>query len=113
MPRVREITLDSLILKIAPLSYDEAEEYIKEGREMLNREPKPTDEEWAKRTLESVVKALNKAAGTANGNPAWDIKRLTSELDMVTIRELYDEFMRMSGLQTAARGEAPATSTSR
>ncbi len=117
MPRVREIKLDSLSLKIAPLSWDEAEEYIKEGREMLQRDPKPSDEEWGRRTLDSVVKALNKGAAMANGNgnAPWDAKKLTSELDIVTIQQLYEEIMKMSGLltvpRTQASGEAPATST--
>ena len=117
MPRIREIKLDSLSLKIAPLSWDEAEEYIKEGREMLHRDPRPSDEEWGRRTLDSVVKALNKGAASANGNGSapWDAKKLTSELDIVTIQQLYEEIMKMSGLltvpRTQASGEAPATST--
>lgn len=112
MPRIRTVTLDSLSFKIAPLSYDEAEQYIKDGREMLDRDPKPTDEEWARRTLESVVNTLNKASANGNGSGhAWDVKRLTSELDMVTIQWLYREFMEMSGLRKPDMGEVPATST--
>ena len=112
MPRIRTVSMDGMELKISPLSYDEAESYIKEGREMLERQgqEKPGNEEWAKRTLDSVVRALNKAA---NGNEAnrWDIRRLTSELDMIMINRLYQEFMEMSGLRTAPKGEDSATST--
>jgi len=99
MPRVREITLDNLKFKIAPFSFDEAEQYIKESKEMLAREPKATTEEWSARTLNSVVLALNKAAALGgNGTAQWDAKKLTAEYDMLTIQELYEEFMRMSGL---------------
>jgi len=116
MPRVREVPMDGVVLKISPLSYDEAEVYIKEGRDMLSREPKPTDEEWAARTLKSVVNALNKAAGkeewSLNGDESK--KKLTKELDMVYINKLYQEWLEMSGLVPKAvpQGGAPATSTS-
>jgi hypothetical protein len=116
MPRVREITLDNLKLKISPLTWDEAETYIKEGQAMLARDPKPTNEEWAKRTLESVVLALNKgAAAAANGNgnagDPWTVEKLKKEFDMISIQQLYDEFMKMSALKAATPGEAQATST--
>ena len=115
MPRVRDVTLDGLTMKISPLTYDEVEEYIKSGKAMLAKDPKPTDEEWAMRSLNSVCIALNKASG--NGN-TWDPKKLTGEVDMVMINKLYAEFMEMSGLTTAVRspgttGEVPATSTLR
>jgi hypothetical protein len=119
MPRIREIELDGLVLKISPLSYDEAEQYINEGQDMLKRDPKPTEEDWAQRTLTSVVNALNKAAPMPNGegDPPWNVKKLTTELDMVMINHLYKEFMVMSGLLTVpagkSAGEAPATSISR
>jgi hypothetical protein len=115
MPRVREVTLDGLTLRISPLSYDEAEEYIKEGVEMIRRDPKPTQEEWAKRTLNSVVLALNKAAGkeewTLNGEEGK--KKLTKELDIGMINRLYEEFVELSSLSVVKqKGEALATSTS-
>jgi len=117
MPRVREIVMDGLSVKIAPLSYDEAEMYIKEGRELLAAEPPTPDDQWAKRTLISVVGALNKAAGKEEWTLDGDAtkKKLTKEFDMVFIRRLYDEWLQMSGLVPAsgAKGEAPATSTSR
>jgi len=105
--------MDGMALKISPLSYDEAEVYIKDGQEMLKRDPTPSPEEWAMRTLESVCLALNKADGNTNGNAKWNPKLLTKELDMVYIQHLFNEFMEMSGLRTLPKGEAPATSISR
>lgn len=114
--RIREVTMDGFSIKISPLSWDEAEKYIEEGRALLNRDPKPTTEDWAKRTLDSVCFTLNKAAGTLEGNKngtkQWDLKRVTSELDMVFIQHIYQEFMKMSGLRVeATKGEAQATSS--
>jgi hypothetical protein len=114
MPRVREITLDNIKVKISPFSYDEFEKYVIESKELLARDPKPTLEEWGVRTLNTVVLALNKgaaASGATNGNAMqWDVKRLTAEFDMVTINDIYEEFMKMSGLRAPVSGEAPATS---
>jgi hypothetical protein len=115
--RIREVTMDGFTVRIAPLSWDEAEKYIADGRALLNRDPKPTTEDWAQRTLESVCFTLNKAAGTLNGDKngskQWDIKKATSELDMIFIQHIYQEFMRMSGLKVdaTARGEAQAASS--
>ena len=108
MPRVREIKLDSLVVRIAPLSYDEAEKYITEGKEMLDR--KASTEEWTKRMLASVVLSLNKATPALN----MTTEKLVAEYDMLTLQEIYMEFMKMSGLRTGVPvpGEAPATSTS-
>ncbi|MFI4922969.1 MAG: hypothetical protein ACHP6J_04570 [Burkholderiales bacterium] len=114
MPRVREIKLDNLSFKIAPLSWDEAEAYIKEGKEMLSRVPVPQMEEWTTRTLQTVANALNRGSGATNGN-GWNADKLKAELDMVTIQELHTECMKMTGLFTVSgtqAGEAPATSIS-
>ena len=115
--RIREVTLDGESHKIAPMTYDEAEAFINEGKEMLARNPKPTDEDWAKRTLNSVLSALNRAAGTEVWNLTGDDgkKKLTKELDMGMINHLHREYLIMSGilLPGAKAGEGPATSTSR
>ena len=110
MPRIREITLDNLKIKIAPLSWDEAEAYIKEGKAMLEQQPPPTLEDWAKRTLTTVIQSMNKANPTLE----IDIKKLSSEFDMVTVNEIFNEIMTMSGLMSKGKtsGEAQATSTS-
>lgn len=116
--RIRVVAMDGEAVRIAPLSWDEAEAYIQEGKVLLERDPKPTTEDWAKRTLDSVCFTLNKAAGTlhgdVNGTKAWDVKKLTSELDMIFIQRIYQDFMSMSGLKTESttKGEASATSTS-
>jgi hypothetical protein len=109
MRRIREITMDGVTVKITPFSWDEAETYINDGKTLLARDPKPTGDDWALRTLQSVCFTLNKAAGKEE----WDVKKLTTELDMVFIQFVYNEFMKMSGLRTEpTKGEAPATSTS-
>lgn len=114
MPRVRAVTMDGLSLKISPLTYDEVDVYISEGKAMLEKVPPATQEEWAMRTINTVVTALNKAVN-GSGEKQWDAKRLTSELDMVMINKIYEDFMDMSGLRTGPRekatGEALATST--
>jgi hypothetical protein len=114
MPRIRTIEMDGVIVKISPLSFDEAEAYIKEGKAMVEKkDPKTSDDEWAARTLESVVRTMNKAQ---NGSgEAWTVKKVREEFDMVLINRIYREFMDLSGLLPApsSTGEATATSTSR
>jgi hypothetical protein len=116
MPRVREVTMDGVTMKISPLSWDETKQYVEEGQALLNRDPKPTQDDWTMRTIESVCLTLNKAAGykpgNGNGEPPWNPKRLTAELDMPFVLHLYSEFMKISGLKVNDPGEAPATSTS-
>ena len=111
--RIRAVTMDGETVMIAPLSWDEADDYIKQGQEMLKRDPPATQNDWAMRTLESVCFTLNKAAaknGNGNGNAAkWDPKKLASEMDMLMIQHIYSEFMKISGLKTATMGEAQAT----
>jgi len=112
MPRIRPITMDNLTVNIAPLSYDETENYVNEGRAMLQKkDPETTPEEWAQRTLKTVCFTLNKAAGVL-GDKEKELTptKLTQEYDMVFINFIYEEFLKMSGLQVAAapKEEAPA-----
>jgi hypothetical protein len=116
MPRVRVITLDNLQERISPFTYDETEEYIKTGQEMIKREPPPDMKEWESRTLETVCFTLNKAK--ANGavlqeEEKWTPAKLRKEYDMGFINFIYTEFMKMSGLRAPEPGENQATSTSR
>lgn len=111
MPRIREVTMDGITVKISPFSYDETEKYVLEGKEMLARQPAPPTEEWTTRSLKSVAFALNKA----DGKETWTVEKVRQEYDMVLINFIYEEFMKMSGLMsvTPPQGEALATSTSR
>jgi hypothetical protein len=118
MPRVRPVTMDGLTLNISPLTFDEFDEYLKENRRMLDQDPKPTDEEWSKRTLVTIIRSLNRAAG----RDEWDLegaegkKKLTSELDIPFINKLHEEFLEISGLKVpkdGKAGESQATPTSR
>lgn len=109
MRRIRTIKLDNLEFKVAPMSYDETEEYLRENLAMVER--KATEDEKAARTLDTVVKALNLAA---NGNEAdkWDRAKLTKELDTVTIIELHSKYLEMCSLRILKPGEVPAAPTS-
>jgi transcriptional accessory protein Tex/SPT6 len=129
MPRIRVVEMDGVSVKISPLTYDEAEQYINEGKALFEKQialDKNTDklepeqlqkaieemqERWANRTLETVVRALNKAGA----EPSWDVKKLRGEFDMEFIKRVYREFMDMSGMlaTSSTSGGVPATSTSR
>ena len=112
MPRVREIAMDGLALKISPFTWDQVETYLKEGQELAAKEPKATLEEWTARTLNTVVIGLNNAVN-GSGGEKWTQKKLTSELDRVTILKLHKEFIELSGLEIPKQGEDTAASTSR
>lgn len=106
MRRIRTITLDNLQFKMAPFTYDETDEYLRENRELATKEPPQTDEEKAARVLDTVIRGLNFAV---NGDGAqWDRKRLTGELDSQTIMDLHAEFLRICGLTVKRPGEAEA-----
>jgi len=107
MPRIRSVTMDGCTLNISPLSFDQAEEFIKESKEMVGREPAPGNEEWAARTFRYVCLSLNKAIGKEE----WTPEKLTKELDMVFIQKLFTDFMEMSGFPSKP-GEDQATANS-
>jgi hypothetical protein len=99
--------MDGVMLRISPLSYDEAQVYIEESIKLVQQDPKPTRQEWEFRTLDAVVLALNKAL---NGQgQQWDRARLTKELDIQMITYLYDQFVEMSALRPVPMGEVAAT----
>jgi len=108
--RVREVTMDGFSLRISPFTYDEADVFLKQGRELVERDPKPTDEDWVKRTLDTVCVALNKPTGATNGN-SWTPERLRKELDGPFINYLFSQMMEISGMRVPKAGEAQATST--
>jgi hypothetical protein len=113
MPRVREITMDGVTVRISPLSYDEAEKYITESKELASRQPPLSTDEWLKRQWDSVVFTLNKATPKTE-NERWTVEKLKSEFDMLLIAHIYEQFMQMSGVVSVPKGEAEATpSTSR
>jgi len=115
MPRIRKIVLDGLELEIAPMSLDELDTYLKQGRELRDKQPPPTEEEWANRTWNTVCMALNKAQsakGTLNNGNSWTISKLRAELDLPTVNAIHRVFLEMSGLELPKQGEGPATPTS-
>lgn len=108
--RVRTIELDGLFFKVSPMTMNDVEEYLVEGRKLLDADPKTDEPTWAKRTLTTVAAALN--SNKTDNDGEWDEKRVASELDMPTVRFVYAEYMKMSGLVAPEPGEARATSTS-
>jgi hypothetical protein len=113
--RIRTITLDNLQFKVAPLTYDETEEFIRQAKENAAKQPpaseveerKKWDEEQAARVLDTVVNALNLAAN-GDEKSKWDRKRLTGEVDMQTIIDLHGEYLRICGLRVPKLGEETA-----
>lgn len=103
MPRVRTIEMDGFTCKISPLSFDEADAFITESKEMIARDPKPTNEEWVARTLKTVCLALNKAE--KDKGKEWTSEILRKELDSLLINHIFSEFLIMSGVTVAKPGE--------
>jgi hypothetical protein len=106
--RIRTIELDGLSFKISPMTMDDVETYLAEGKKLVDADPKTDDAAWAKRTLRTVAAALN----SQENDGKWEEKRVASELDMPTVRFVYAEYMKVSGLVAPEPGEARATSTS-
>jgi hypothetical protein len=95
--RVHEVYMDGISVRIAPLTFDETEQYIEENRASA----KHTHREWTERSLETVCRALNKAAG----REAWTIERIKSELDLAFFLYLHEQILNKSGLITVAPEE--------
>lgn len=105
MPRIREISMDGVTLKIAPFSFDEMKKYMETNKKMV--EDKAADEEWSKRAFATVVASLNKAAGSDE----WNTEKLAAEYDLPFITYLHEQILEFSGLKQRAPGGVPATST--
>ncbi len=104
MPRVREFSMDGFSVKIAPLTLVEADNFIKEGQQLLSSNASPED--WLKRTIELVCRSLNKAG---NADP-WNEGRLRGEMDLALMNALYREILEFSGLTVTkvSKGEETA-----
>lgn len=100
---VRTVTfkMDDVEVRLATMSWAQAEHFVKEGKEMLERTP--TSGEWLDRTLEVVARSL---ANT-------DAGALKESYDMPTINAMYLKILEASGLRTTNEGEAKAVSISR
>lgn len=112
MPRTRQFTMDGCTVTIAALSYDKTMEHFKTGKAMAAADPKPTEEEWANRTVEIVVWSLNRGQANNNGT-TWTVEKVRDEFDMLFIRKLHEEIMELTtGVKPQAEtGEVLATST--
>lgn len=111
MPRIRRYTLDGLTVEIASFSFDEAQKFMQEGVALRDSKD-TTDKDWELRTLNAIVASLNKAAGKKEWSldGEGETKKITAELDMVAIEEIFREVLKMSGLLRKTEGEALATS---
>lgn len=94
--------------KIASLTAAEADKYVSEAKEMMerNKEGRVAPEEWIARQRQVVCDALNKAV--PNGGETWTPARLAAELDNPAINELNEKIMERSGLRV---GEVPAAAS--
>jgi hypothetical protein len=114
MPRrVREISLDGIVVKISPMTWAEAEVYLTETKDLLARpaDNKPTETEWTQRMLRSVCSAINTGENRKD-DAMLTPDSLIKEFDMPTLQYIQREYLSMSGLVTSTPGGAPATSTS-
>jgi hypothetical protein len=99
--RVCNFEMDGITLKLASMSVNEAEAFVKEGNEFIERmkreELKP--EEWLTRRNKVVITSLNKAGGI------WTEETLKEEFDLPLLDAFYSRLLEFSGLKP---GEATA-----
>lgn len=101
--------MDGFEVDYASMSVLEAEQFVKEGNELIakmNADPEKFDQtSWLDRRNRAVVASLNKAKGETE----WTIEKLKSETDLVIMKALFDAILEWSGLKP---GEVPAASVS-
>ena len=101
--RVVEFSMDGISVKLASMTWAQAEKFVAEGQALLkNTETKP--EQWLDRTLMTVGTSLI-GAGTAAEECTPD--RLKEQYDMPTMNAIYFKILEVSGL-AVKQGEAAA-----
>ena len=105
--RTCEFDFDGQAFKIASMSVREAEEFVEEGKRLL--EKAKTDEvaaeTWLRRRNEVILASLNKVAG----EEAFRAETMKDEFDLPTLDALYSKILEFSGLKP---GEVVAASNS-
>lgn len=89
------------VLKVATMTFAQAEEFVNQSREMLKRAD-VSAEEWNAREHATVAAAINLKAD-----------EIKTRFDIPTIHEIYSFILEKSGLKPAATstGEAPAAAS--
>ena len=102
MIRVVNFSMDGVELKLASMSWAEAEKFVEEGRALLERQKiENIGEEFVKRQLETVSRSLVKAGGE------FPVDKLKAEFDMPTVTAIFTKVLEISGLATTP-GEVKA-----
>jgi hypothetical protein len=107
MIRTCDFQMEGISLKLASMSVAEAEQFVNEGNDFLERMKRGElkAEEWIERRNRAVVASLSKASPGVK----YDVDWLKNELDLPTIAAAYDRILDFSGLKP---GEAVAVADS-
>lgn len=95
--------MDDVEVKLATMSWAQAEAFVLEGKEMLEAGLKTSSQDWLDRTLKTVAVSIGYE----------DPISLKNNYDMPTINAMYLRILEASGLRTVEPGGAPAVSISR
>lgn len=121
MIRVFDFEMEGLKLRVAAMSFNMAQEFVKKSRELIeqgkkaeagNGEPVAA-ETWNEREHSTILASLKRA-----GNEELTIDKLRDEMDIPTMNALYLFILEISGLRPTGTpkvsdtGEATAASTS-
>jgi selenophosphate synthetase-related protein len=101
--RVVPFQMDGLNIKLASMSWAQAEKFVEEGKKLVERGADVSNDEWLARTLQTVHASMVKAGAESNGGPA----SLKDEYDMPTLNAMFTKILEISGLRTT-QGEAGA-----
>lgn len=97
---------DGSQIKIASLSWRQAEEYVEKSKELLADPAKVTPQMWLERTGGLVVDAMNRAVPAGDAGP-MTLDLVKDAFDLPTIRAIADKVLEISGLKPT-QGEAAA-----
>jgi hypothetical protein len=103
MVRTFGFKMDDLEIKVASLSWAQAEAHVEAGRELLQRTTPATADEWLARTLHTVALSLSAASGSEVST-----EQLKADYDIPTVNAIYTYILEVSGLRQP-QGEATAT----
>jgi hypothetical protein len=104
--RVVEFTFEGITVRLAAMSWKQAEAHAKEAKEFIERGHEVTIDEWKQRTIKTVRDSISRT-----GDVVADPETFTDEFDIPTINAMFSKVLEISGLR-ATSGEAPAAQTS-
>jgi hypothetical protein len=93
--RLRTVKLDNLSATVAPLSFDQAQDFSVKYQRLAARQA--SEEEIAALTIQAVADGLNNALSAAEFRD-WNVGRVRSEFDAGFISALSNTIFEMSGL---------------